>query len=85
MAKSKHHMSTKKPAVKAPVKAAAKAPAKAAAKAPAKVVAKVAAKAPAKAPAKAQAKDLKPKKNAKGGIGLLVPAVQKVREAAARR
>ena len=25
-------------------------------------------------------KDLKPKKNTKGGIGLLLPAVQKVRE-----
>ena len=25
-------------------------------------------------------KDLKPKKNAKGGLGLLLPAVQKIRE-----
>lgn len=25
-------------------------------------------------------KDLKPQKNAKGGIGLLLPAVQKIRE-----
>jgi hypothetical protein len=39
---------------------------------------KTAAKAPAKASAKP--KDLKPKKDAKGGL----PAVQKVREAAAR-
>ena len=40
-------------------------------------------KTPAKAPAKvsAKAKDLKPNKDAKGG---LLPAVQKVREAAAR-
>ena len=40
-----------------------------------------------KAPAKKstiKAKDLKPKKSVKGGIGILVPAVQKVREAAAR-
>lgn len=39
-------------------------------------------KTPAKAPAKvsAKAKDLKPKKDAKGGL----PAVQKVREAASR-
>ena len=38
-----------------------------------------AAKKPASA---AKAKDLKPKKNPKGGlIGLLIPAVQKVREA----
>ena len=29
---------------------------------------------------KAAVKDLKPKKNAKGGIGLLLPAVQKIRE-----
>lgn len=28
-----------------------------------------------------KAKDLKPKKEAKGGIGLLLPAVQKVRSA----
>lgn len=28
---------------------------------------------------KAKAKDLKPKKNPKGGIGLLLPAIQKVR------
>ena len=48
--------------------------------------AKTSIKAPTKAPAKkttatATAKDLKPKKNAKGGvlIGLLLPAVQKVR------
>ena len=32
----------------------------------------------------ATAKDLKPKKDAKAGIGMLLPAVQKVREAAAR-
>ncbi|MEO8352618.1 MAG: H-X9-DG-CTERM domain-containing protein [Chthoniobacteraceae bacterium] len=31
-----------------------------------------------------QLKDMKPKKNPKGGIALLVPAVQKVREAASR-
>lgn len=30
--------------------------------------------------AKAKAKDLKPKKSPKGGLGLLVPAIQKVRE-----
>jgi len=46
--------------------------------------AKTSIKAPAKKPtatATAKVKDLKPKKNAKGGvlIGLLVPAVQKVR------
>jgi hypothetical protein len=41
------------------------------------------AKTPAKSPAKASAKpkDLKPKKEAKGGIGLLLPAVQKIRDA----
>jgi hypothetical protein len=27
----------------------------------------------------AKARDLKPKKNAKGGLGMLLPAVQKVR------
>lgn len=34
--------------------------------------------------AKTPVKDLKPRKNPKGGIGLLVPAVQKVRDAAGR-
>lgn len=36
-----------------------------------------------KTPAKASTKpkDLKPKKEAKGGIGLLLPAVQKIRDA----
>jgi hypothetical protein len=29
---------------------------------------------------KTSVKDLKPKKNAKGGIGLLLPAVQKIRD-----
>lgn len=38
-------------------------------------------KTPTAAP-KAKAKDLKAKKDAKGGIGLLLPAVQKVRDAA---
>jgi len=38
--------------------------------------------APAAKPPAKPAKDLKPKKNAKGG--LLLPAVQKVREAASR-
>ena len=41
-------------------------------------------KKPATKKSAVKAKDLKPKKGAKGGIGLLVPAVQKVREAAAR-
>lgn len=35
----------------------------------------------AKKPA-TKAKDLKPKKNPKGGPGMLLPAIQKVREAA---
>ena len=41
------------------------------------------AKTPARTPAKVSAKpkDLKPKKEAKGGIGLLLPAVQKIRDA----
>jgi len=34
---------------------------------------------PKKATPKVQVKDLKPKKNPKGGIGLLLPAVQKIR------
>ncbi len=38
-------------------------------------------KTPAKSPTKVSTKpkDLKPKKEAKGGIGMLLPAVQKIR------
>lgn len=45
------------------------------------VKSKTASKTPTAAP-KAKAKDLKARKDAKGGIGMLLPAVQKVREAA---
>lgn len=50
-------------------------------KSPAKTSIKAPAKAPAQKKPAATAKDLKPKKNAKGGvlIGLLLPAVQKAR------